>query len=144
MLKGFFALITTGLLLNPAVFFGGLTGILVYIALAEEQLYELCLSYHLYLLFLILSFLFVLFFRKTLKDDLINLDWKAMSLDTVKYFFLLTFSFFVGILLASYFDFSIPEKKSDTTYSEYSQIIELKKQVEDMQNNYNEMLTKIK
>ncbi|HCU58692.1 MAG TPA: hypothetical protein DIC64_01790, partial [Alphaproteobacteria bacterium] len=72
-----------------------------------------------------------------------HIDWKATFSNIIKHFLLMTFSFFVGLLLASYFDFSMPEPKKGTD-SEYSEIMSLQKQVQDWQNNYNEMLNKIK
>ncbi|MBR2299450.1 MAG: hypothetical protein IJ870_02615 [Alphaproteobacteria bacterium] len=133
MLKGFFALITTGLLLNPAVFFGGLFGIIAYIKLDEEKLKLLCVNLHLYLLFFLLMFLFVYFFRKTLKDDCIHIDWKATLQTVLKQFLIMSFSFYMGILIGSYFDFSLPApSKEDYQYSEYSEMTNLLKQAEDI------------
>jgi hypothetical protein len=49
------------------------------------------------------------------------------------------------MLLASFFDFSLPESSSQKiTYSENAEISDMKKQAEDMMQNYNALLDSIK
>ena len=143
MLKGLLALFTTGLIFNPAILVGALSGILAYIFLDSEHLKMLYTNYHLYLLFLLICALYTYFARPTLKDNLIDTDFKATSKDAVKHFFLMSFSFIMGMLFASFFDFSdLPVKPQPTIYknSEFSDLLDLQKQAKDMQKSYDMML----
>ena len=76
MFKGLWALFASGLIFNPALLLGAFTGIIAYIALDSEHLKILYTDYHLYILFLLLSCLYVYFFQKTLQDNLRDIDWK--------------------------------------------------------------------
>lgn len=145
MLKGLIALFTTGLILNPCLLLGGLLGIISYVGLSDEHLKALYLSYQLYLLFLLFSFGFVYFFKKTLKDNEIDIDWIATSKTVFSQFLLMSFSFIMGMLLASFFDFSdFTPSKENYQYSEISETLSIQKQAEDMVKNYNNMLDSIK
>lgn len=141
MLKGLFSLLITGILFNPAVFFGGLIGILAYIKLSIEQLEILCLTPYLYALFFLLMFLYIYIFKKTLKDDCVHIDKVATFKNIFKHFLLMTFSFYMGILTASYFDFSMPEPKPQVDpFAQYSEALQLQKKLNAPQNNYYNML----
>ncbi len=136
MLKGLWALITSGLIFNPMLLLGAAIGIAGYIFLDNEQLKILYTNYHLYLLFLLVSAVFIYFFRPTLTEDLRKTDWKETSKDIIKQTILMSFSFIMGMLFASFFDFSDIKdtpNKSDYQYSQYSEITSLQKQTEEMQ-----------
>lgn len=145
MLKGFLALFTTGLIFKPMLLLGGIVGIVSYIKLDGEQLKILYTDWHLFALFLLIASLYAYFFKKTYWGNTYATDWKETSKTAIKEFFVLTFSFFVGMLLASFFDFSLPESSTKSiSYSEQAEILELQKQAEDMQKNYNALLDSIK
>ena len=148
MFKGLFYLFVSGIIFNPAVFFGGLGGIWAYLKLTQKQLMILCSSYQMYLLFLIFVGFYTYFFRKIYKDDCIHIDWKAMFGSIIKRFLLMVVSFYVGLLLASYFDFSAlkPEKDRVSTgaSSEYSYIKQITEQATEMQKQYQNMLGAMK
>ena len=145
MLKGFLALFTTGLIFKPMLLLGGIVGIVSYIKLDGEQLKILYTDWHLFALFLLIASLYAYFFKKTYWGNTYATDWKETSKTAIKEFFVLTFSFFIGMLLASFFDFSLPESSTkNVSYSEQAEILELQKQAEDMQKNYNALLDSIK
>ncbi|MBR6409401.1 MAG: hypothetical protein IKS23_04085 [Alphaproteobacteria bacterium] len=147
MLKGLWTLLITGVLLNPVVFFGGLAGIAVYVSLDFGKIQILATDYHLYLLFFVLSSLYVYVFRRSYNEEYTKIDYGATFSNMVKYFLLMTFSFFIGILLASYFDFSDLKPRNTMSayeYNQYSEIFDLKKQVEDLKNNYNNLFNEQK
>lgn len=127
MIKGFLALFTTGLIFKPMLLLGGIIGITSYIMLDGESLKLLYTNWQLYALFFIISCLYVYFFKKTYLENTSQTDWKETSKTMLSEFFVLCFSFVIGMLLASFFDFSLPESKTQTN--------DLQKQVEDIQNN---------
>ena len=146
MLKGFLALFTTGIIFNPAVLLGGLTGVASYVFLDGEQLKTVYAHYHIYLLFFIFSAGYVYFFRPVLKDNARDTDWKATFSATFKETILMSFSFVCGMLLASFFDFSdfdMKPKEQDYQYSELGSIMSLEKQAESLMQNENNQIQKI-
>ena len=144
MFKGFIALITSGIIFNPAVLIGALIGVVAYIKLDFEEIKILCTDYHLYLFFLFVCCLYVYFFKKTLKDNLRDLDLRVMFSTMIGQFFLMCFSFLMGMLLASFFDFSIPEPSAKKTHSEYSETVGSINRAKNLQNDYNHILDQIK
>lgn len=145
MLKGFLALFTTGLIFKPMLLLGGIIGIICYIKLDGAQLKILYTDWHLYVLFLLIASFYAYFFEKTYFGNTYATDWKETSKTAFKEFLLLTFCFFIGMLLASFFDFSMPETSTKSiNYSEQAEILELQKQAEDMMQNYNALLDSIK
>ena len=144
MFKGLLALFTTGLIFRPMLLLGGLIGIIAYIKLNGDQLKILYTDWHLYALFVLISSLYAYFFQRTYWQNTYQTDWKETSKTMFSEFCLLTFSSFVGMLLASFFDFSMPEpSKQNTSYSEQAEILELQKQAEEAQKNYNALLDAI-
>ena len=127
MLKGFLALFTTGLIFKPMLLLGGIIGIVSYVLLDGESLKILYTNWQLYALFFIISCLYVYFFKKTYTEKAYQTDWKETSKTMFSEFFVICFSFIVGMLLASFFDFSLPEAKTQSN--------DTQKQVEDIQNN---------
>ncbi len=148
MLKGLWTLLITGVLLNPVVFFGALGGVAVYFALDFEKIQMLAFDYHFYLLFFVLSSLYVYIFRKSYNEEYTKTDWGATFGNMIKHFLLMIFAFVMGILSASYFDFSglkkaqTPPQVSD--FSEYSKLLEMQNQYKEWENNYNDRLTEKK
>ena len=106
MFRGFFALFVTGLIFRPMLLLGGLTGIVLYIGLESETLKRLYSNYNLYLLFLFIASLYVFFFKKTYLENGYDVDWKETIKTMVGEFLMLSFCFIMGMLLASFFDFS--------------------------------------
>ncbi len=146
MFKGLWALFTTGLIFNPALLFGALGGILCYVFFDDAQLKILYTNYHLYLLFFVLCATYVYFARPTLKDNLKDTDWNMTSKDIIKHTLLMSFSFLMGMLFASFFDFSdlqIKPDKSDYQYSEIYNVISVQKQAEDMVKNEQKLMETI-
>lgn len=145
MLKGLWTLLITGVLLNPVVFFGALAGVAVYFSLDFEQIQTLAFDYHLYLLFFVLSALYVYVFRKSYNEEYTKIAWGATFANMIKHFLLMVFAFAMGILGGNYFDFSglktpqTPPQVSD--FSEYSRLLEMQNQYKDWENNYNDRLT---
>ena len=62
-------------------------------------------------------------------------------------FFRLVFSFIIGMLLASFFDFSdiqIKPDSQDVKFSEYSEIVDMQKQARELMQNYDTLLNQAK
>ena len=145
MLKGFLALFTTGLIFKPMLLLGVMIGVGAYIGLDGEHLKILYTDWHLYALFFLVAALYPYFFKKTYLENSYAVDWKETLKTIVSEFFVLSFCFVVGMLLASFFDFSLPESGSQkVTYSETAEISDMKKQAEDMMKNYDAILDSIK
>ena len=145
MFKGLFALLTTGLIFKPMLLLGGIIGIVSYVKFDAERLQILYTDWHLYALFLIVAGLYAYFFKQTYLQNTYKTDWKETSKTMFLEFLLLSFSFVIGMLLASFFDFSLPEPKTEHMhYSEQSEILELQKRAEDMQKQYDRLLNQIK
>ena len=147
MLKGFLALFTTGLIFKPMILLGGFIGIFLYILLDGETLKILYTDYHLYLLFLLIACLYAYFFKKTLQDNSYATEWKETIKTMIAEFFRLVFSFIIGMLLASFFDFSdiqIKPDSQDVKFSEYSEIVDMQKQARELMQNYDTLLNQAK
>jgi len=145
MFKGFLALFTTGIIFKPMLLLGVIVGVGAYIGLDGERLKVLYTDWHLYTLFFLIAALYTYFFRKTYLENSYAVDWKETVKTMISEFFVLSFCFVVGMLLASFFDFSLPESSSQKiTYSENAEISDMKKQAEDMMQNYNALLDSIK
>lgn len=146
MLKGLIALFTTGVIFNPAVSLGGLLGILAYVFFDGAQLKIIYTHYQLYLLFFIFSAIYVYFLRPIFKDNGRDTDWKATITSMIKETILMSFCFVMGMLLASFFDFSdfdMKPKEQDYQYSELGSIMSLEKQAESLMQNENNQIQKI-
>ena len=147
MLKGLWALFTTGLIFNPMVWGGALIGILGYVFLDSTQLKILYAGYHIYLLFLVFSATYVYLAKPTLTDDLEHTDWNATSKNIIKHTLLMSVSFWVGMLFASFFDFSdlnIKPDKSDYQYSEIYNIMSVQNQAKELMKNEQRLMNSIK
>ena len=145
MFKGFLALFTTGIIFKPMLLLGVIVGVGAYIGLDGERLKVLYTDWHLYTLFFLIAALYTYFFRKTYLENSYAVDWKETVKTMISEFFVLSFCFVVGMLLASFFDFSLPESSTKSiTYSENAEISDMKKQAEDMMQNYNALLDSIK
>lgn len=145
MLKGFLALLSTGIIFKPMLLLGVIIGISAYVGLDGDHLRILYTDWHLYVFFLILASVYAYFFKKTYWGNTYSVDWKETSKTALGEFLLLSFSFICGMLLASFFDFSLPEPKtSNISYSEHAEIADMKKQAEDMMKNYDALLDSFK
>lgn len=146
MLKGFLALFTTGIIFNPAILLGGLSGIVSYIFLDGEQLKTVYAHYHVYLLFFIFSAGYVYFLRPVLKDNARDTDWKATITSMIKETILMSFCFVMGMLLASFFDFSdlnVKQKSDDVMYSKIDDMVNLQENIDDLIKNEPSEIQKI-
>lgn len=83
MLKGLAALFSTGVILNPMVLLGILTGLLFAVKLDYEQMSEIYHNYHFYLLALFLAAFYNIFFKKVYKNGGRRLDTTAMSVNII-------------------------------------------------------------
>lgn len=77
MFKGIIALFSSGLIANPMVLLGILSGVLFSSALPTEQIVGIYKNYDYYLVTLSLSFLYVFFFQKVFIGYGEDIDWPA-------------------------------------------------------------------
>ena len=136
MIKGFLALFTTGLIFKPMLLLGGVIGIVSYVTMSGEQLKILYTDWRLYVLFFIISGLYTFFFKKTYIENADRIDRIETSKTALGEFFVLSFSFVIGMLLASFFDFSMPEPSAQNVSSS--------SQNEELLQKYNTLLDQVK
>ena len=136
MIKGFLALFTTGLIFKPMLLLGGVIGIVSYVTMSGEQLKILYTDWRLYVLFFIISGLYTFFFKKTYIENADRIDRIETSKTALGEFFVLSFSFVIGMLLASFFDFSMPEPSAQNMSSS--------SQNEELLQKYNTLLDQVK
>lgn len=136
MIKGFLALFTTGLIFKPMLLLGGVIGIVSYVTMSGEQLKILYTDWRLYVLFFIISGLYTFFFKKTYIENADRIDRIETSKTALSEFFVLSFSFVIGMLLASFFDFSMPEPSAQNMSSS--------SQNEELLQKYNTLLDQVK
>ena len=98
MIKGLMALFTTGIIFNPMVLLGVVTGFFAIARLNEEQIKELFFDYHLYLLVLLISAVYSFVFKKVYKDDGLTPDYAAMTFGTL--LGVVKFAFAAGMAMA--------------------------------------------
>ena len=77
MFKGIIALFSSGLIVNPMVLLGILSGVLFSTTLPTEQIVRIYRDYDYYLVTLSLSFLYVFFFQKVFIGYGDEVDWPA-------------------------------------------------------------------
>lgn len=85
MIKGLLALFTSGILFNPVVFLGVLSGMAFAFWVELPEVKNIYSNYHFYLLVLALSIIYNLVFKQIYKDKSATLNYSAMALNVVAY-----------------------------------------------------------
>ena len=98
MIKGLMALFTTGIIFNPMVLLGVVTGFFAIARLDEEQIKELFFDYHLYLLVLLISAVYSFVFKKVYKDGGVTPDYVVMTFSAL--LGVVKFAFAAGMAMA--------------------------------------------
>ena len=103
MIKGLISLFTSGVIFNPMVLFGVISGAYCILQLEPEQIRLLFLDSRLYGVVVAVSVIYTVFFSKVYDEGGDNVDWGAtfvrMIWNTVRYFaaFILSMSFIMMI-----------------------------------------------
>lgn len=136
MLKGIAALFKSGLIFNPMVLLGIITGFVAMGALSDEQLHAFYTNYHLYLLMLLIAGLYVFFFKRTVIPNRDETDWAATSQTIIGHFLMLVISFIFSMLFIMVMSFS-GEPDEDYELAEFDQVQrDLEMQTQELQQNY--------
>lgn len=142
MIKGILALFNLGLIYNPMVLLGILTGFIAMGALEDEQLHALYTNYHLYLLMLLIACLYVYFFKRTFMQNGYDTDWKATIQTMVGHFLMLVVSFILSMLFVMSISFGGAEEEVD--YNElpgFTQVEQdIKNQQKELKENYDAIM----
>lgn len=140
MIKGILALFRSGLIFNPMVLLGILTGFIAMGSLEGEQLHSFYTNYHLYLLMLLVAGIYVYIFKRTYLKGGVITDWKATGQTIVGNFLMLVTSFIFSMLFVMVMSFSGDE---DENYDlpEFDQVTaDLKQNQQELQQNYNAIM----
>lgn len=145
MIKGILALFNLGLIYNPMVLLGIITGFVAMGALESEQLHALYTNYHLYLLMLLIAGLYVYFFRRTFMQNGYDTDWKATIQTMVGHFLMLVVSFLLSMLFVMSISFGGMEEEVD--YDELPGFTEVEQDIKnhqkELQENYDAIMKAI-
>lgn len=140
MIKGILALFRSGLIFNPMVLLGILTGFIAMGSLEDKQLHDFYTNYHLYLLMLLVAGIYVYIFKRTYYKGGVITDWKATSQTIIGNFLMLVISFIFSMLFIMVMSFSGDE---DENYDlpEFNQVTtDLKQNQQELQENYNAIM----
>lgn len=83
MFKGIAALFSSGVIFNPLVLLGILSGFFFAFKLPPEVIEDVYKNYHFYLLAALLSFLYNFFFNKTYTEGGVKIDRSQMILNMI-------------------------------------------------------------
>ena len=142
MIKGILALFRTGIIFNPMVLLGILLGFIAMGTLSDEQLHALYTNYHLYLLMLFISVLYVNFFRRTYFVGGLQVDWKSTIQTMIGYFLMFAVSFIFSMLFITFISFGDEqEMMKEPDLPDFSQVeTELKNHQQELQKNYDAIM----
>lgn len=144
MIKGILALFKSGLILNPMVLLGIISGFIAMGTLEDEQLHALYTSYHLYLLMLLIAALYVYVFKRTYFRGGLETDWKETGLTALGHFLMLVVSFIFSMLFVMVMSFGGGEEEENYNLPEFNQVQQdLEKQQEDLKKNYDAIMNAI-
>lgn len=140
MIKGILALFRSGIIFNPMVLVGILTGFIAMGSLDDEQLHAFYTNYHLYLLMLLVAAMYVYFFKRTYYRGGLETNWKETIQTMIGYFLMLVVSFIFSMLFITVMSFGGPDEEN-YDLPEFDQVQqELKKNQETLQQNYEAIL----
>lgn len=140
MIKGILALFRSGLIFNPMVLLGILTGFTAMGTLEDEQLHQFYTNYHLYLLMFLVAGIYVYIFKRTYYKGGVITDWQATIQTMVGHFLMLVVSFIFSMLFVMVMSFSGDE---DENYDlpEFDQVTaDLQNNQQELQQNYNAIM----
>lgn len=145
MIKGILALFNLGLIYNPMVLLGILTGFVAMGALDDEQLRALYTNYHLYLLMLLIACLYVYFLKRTYMQNGYDTDWKATIQTMIGHFLMLVVSFIFSMLFVMSISFGGTEEDVDyDALPGFTQVEQdIKNQQKELQENYDAIMKAI-
>jgi len=140
MIKGILALFTSGLIFNPMVLLGIITGFTAMITLEGERLRAFYTNYHLYLLMLLIAGLYVWFFKRTYYRGGTDTDWGATVPTIIGQFLMFVVSFIFSMLFVFAVSFGGDDEEAETL-PEFDQIEnDLKNQQQELQQNYDAIM----
>lgn len=140
MIKGILALFRSGLIFNPMVLLGILTGFTAMGTLEDEQLHQFYTNYHLYLLMFLVAGIYVYIFKRTYYKGGVITDWQATIQTMVSHFLMLVVSFIFSMLFVMVMSFTGDE---DENYDlpEFNQVTtDLQNNQRELQENYNAIM----
>lgn len=140
MFKGILALFKSGIIFNPMVLLGILSGFIAMGTMDDERLHAFYTNYHLYLLMLLVAVMYVFFFKRTYYRGGLETNWKETIQTMVGYFLMLVVSFIFSMLFITVISFGGSDEEN-YDLPEFDQVQqELKKNQETLQQNYEAIL----
>lgn len=103
MIKGIISLFTSGIILNPMVILGIVFGIIINVNLKKTEVYDVFTNYRIYVLGLILSVIYIVFFKKVYKGKSLELDYNTMGAYIIKEGLRFVFTVFLSISFFGFF-----------------------------------------
>lgn len=144
MIKGILALFKSGLILNPMVLLGIISGFIAMGTLENEQLHTLYTSYQLYLLMLLIAALYVYAFKRTYFRGGLETDWKETGLTALGHFLMLVISFIFSMLFVMVMSFGSDEEEENYNLPEFNQVQQdIQNQQEELKKNYEAIMNAI-
>lgn len=105
MIKGLLSLFSSGIIFQPMVLLGIVVGFYAMFGMKAEQIEELFVNYHLYLLVLFISAGYVFGFKRVYKDDGISPDYGVMIFSSVMGVVKFVFAAVMAMSFVSFFSF---------------------------------------
>ncbi|MBQ8870311.1 MAG: hypothetical protein IJ019_02920 [Alphaproteobacteria bacterium] len=140
MIKGILALFRSGLIFNPMVMLGVLTGFICMATLEDERLKALYTNYNLYILMFLVASAYVYFFKCVYFQGGYRIDWKETILSMIGHFFMLVLSFIFSMLFVMVVSFGGSETQIESEKQVSADLQKLqddfKKQQQEIQKNY--------
>lgn len=143
MIKGILALFKSGIIFNPMVLLGIITGFTAMGTMDSEQLHAFYTNPALYLLMLLIAFLYVFFFKRTYYRGGLETDWKNTGLAIAGHFLMLIVSFIFSMLFIMVISFGT-EEEENYDLPEFNQIEQdIKNRQKELQENYDAIMKAI-
>ena len=140
MIKGILALFRSGLIFNPMVLLGVLSGFICMGALEDEKFKALYTNYNLYILMFLIASAYVYFFKCVYLQGGYRVDWKETFLSMIGHFSMLVLSFIFSVLFVMVMSFGGSEVQTEQERQATAELQKLqddfRKQQAEIQKNY--------
>ncbi|MBE6451647.1 MAG: hypothetical protein E7016_06770 [Alphaproteobacteria bacterium] len=140
MIKGILALFRSGLIFNPMVLLGVLTGFVCMATLEDDKLKALYTNYNFYILMFLVAAAYVYFFKCVYFQGGYRVDWKETILSMIGHFCMLVLSFIFSMLFVMVVSFGGSETQTENEKQAAADLQKLqddfRKQQQEIQKNY--------
>ena len=141
MIKGILALFRSGLIFNPMVFLGILTGFIAMGTMDNDKLKAFYTNPGLYILMLMIAAAYVYTFKCVYITGKSDIDWKETILTMIGHFLMMVVSFIFSMLFVMVISFGGSEEK--TKAQKLPEFEKIEQETQALQNEYNAIMNDI-